>query len=140
MLSGAVMLPMPEGCTGRLSSPCPVSVATKPADYASRTAVVCLGARAQLCWHPIRWGAVFRRFPARQAADSATTADARIVVLEAAVDWATRPDRSPDVLVSGASARATGTTFGRTPCTCNPTTSRQKRKTPMTNSNFTVAA
>ena len=28
MLSGAVMLPMPEGSTGRLSSACPVSVAT----------------------------------------------------------------------------------------------------------------
>jgi len=28
MSSGAVMLPMPEGSTGRLSSACPVSVAT----------------------------------------------------------------------------------------------------------------
>lgn len=86
----------------------------------------------------VRFSGASPQMPARatrQEEDSARTADARIVVLEAVVDWAEGPDRDQQVLGHSASATA-DTTGGPNPY--NPTTSRQKRKNPMTNSNFTV--
>jgi copper chaperone len=71
----------------------------------------------------------------RQEEDSARTARARIVVLEAVVDWAMGPDRDQQVLGHSASATPAQQTL---PTPYNPTASRQKRKNPMTNSNFTV--